>query len=297
MTAINVTVSADFEKTVRNIGFWYSEIEKHPDVFTLVRRHADIARAKRENKMGSILGFQDTEMLARDLTRLDLFKDLGVLIIQLTYNIRNYLGDGPLEPADGGLSFFGRQVVARMNELGIAVDLSHCGTRTTADGIAFSKKPVLITHSGCREVYRHPRSKEDRELKALAGKGGVIGIYLMPFLGGGPGAPTQDLLIRHIEHAFNVCGADHVGIGSDLSVTPVEETVEYRKAHDTILSRRKSDGISAPDEDRTVYIPELNNPRRLELIALALSRRGHSSSVIEKVIGGNFQRVLGEIWA
>ncbi len=114
-----------------------------------------------------------------------------------------------------------------MNTLGIAVDLSHCGTQTTADGIAASTKPPLITHSGCREVFRHPRSKEDRELKAMADKGGVVGIYFMPFIGPGPGAPTVEMLMRQIDHAIKVCGVDHVGIGSDLSTTPIEETPEY----------------------------------------------------------------------
>ena len=132
-----------------------------PTLLSIVRRHADIARAKADGTLGLILGFQNTEMLERDPSRLDVFHRLGVRIIQLTYNDRNLVGDGCLEPGDAGLSAYGRQVVERMNSLGIAVDLSHCGTRTTADGIAASTKPPLITHSGCREVYRHPRSKED----------------------------------------------------------------------------------------------------------------------------------------
>lgn len=296
MTALNVTVSADtFEATVRNIAFWEGEIEAHPSHFTLIRKHAGLDSAKRDNKLGLILGFQNTEMLARDLTRLDVFRQLGVQIIQLTYNDRNLLGDGCLEPGNAGLSSLGRDAVKRMNELGIAVDLSHCGTQTTADGIATSSKPVIISHSGCREVYRHPRSKEDRELRALADRGGVLGIYMMPFIGG-TGAPTEELLLRQIEYALKICGTDHVGIGSDLSLTPIEETPEYRKAHADFVAGRKRRGISAPDEERPLYVPELNHPQRLEGIAVAMARRGHSSAVIEKVIGGNFFRVFREIW-
>ena len=167
-----------------------------------------------------------------------------------------------------------------MNELGIAVDLSHCGTRTTATGIAASTRPPLITHSGCREVYRHPRSKEDRELKAMADKGGVLGIYLMPFLGGCPGpgkASTGDAVIRHIEHALKVCGEDHVGIGSDMSVTPIEESPEYLKPNAPSPRAAQGRGIQAPDEDRPLYIPDLNQPRRLELIAERLAAKGHSA--------------------
>ena len=297
ITAINVTVSADtFDATTRTIALWTGEVDRYPTLISIVRRHADIARAKKDNALGLILGFQNTEMLERDLSRLDVFHQLGVRIIQLTYNDRNIVGDGCLEPGDAGLSAYGRQVVERMNALGIAVDLSHCGTRTTADGIAASKTPPLITHSGCREIYRHPRSKEDREIKAMADKGGVLGIYFMPFIGQGNAAPTLDMLMRQIEHALKVCGADHVGIGSDTSTAPIEETPEYLREAKAFADGRAARGISAPDETRPLFIPELNHPRRIEGVAAALAKRGHPAATIEKIIGGNFHRVLKDIW-
>lgn len=297
ITAINVTVSADFEGSVRNIALWQGETDKYPNLLSIVRRHSDIAKAKNDKTLGLILGFQNTDMIDRDISRLDLFYRLGIRIIQLTYNDRNLVGDGCLETGNAGLSAFGRQVVARMNELGVAVDLSHCGTQTTADGIAASTKPPLITHSGCREVFRHPRSKEDRELKAMADKGGVVGIYFMPFIGPGPGAPTVDMLLRQIDHAIKICGADHVGIGSDLSVTPIEETPEYVREHKSFVDARARRGIAAPEESRPLFIPELNHPRRIEGVVRGMRQRKYSTDVIEKVIGGNFHRVLKEIWA
>jgi membrane dipeptidase len=301
LTALNVTVSADdFEGTVENIALWTGEAARYPQLLSVVRRHEDIALAKKQGTLGLILGFQNTEMLERDLSRLETFRRLGVLIVQLTYNTRNLIGDGCLEPGDAGISAFGRDAVSRMNALGMAVDLSHCGTRTTATAIEASTRPVLITHSGCRAVYDHPRSKHDRELKALADKGGVLGIYLMPFLGGAPGpgkASPGDAVIRHVEHALKVCGEDHVGIGSDMSVSPIEETPEYLKAERAFAEGRRGRGIQAPDEDRPLYIPDLNQPRRLERIAERLAAKGHRAAVIEKVIGGNFHRVLREIWA
>jgi membrane dipeptidase len=298
ITAINVTVSADsFEATTRNIALWQGEADRYPMLLSIVRRHDDIARAKKEKTLGLILGFQNTEMLERDISRVDVYHQLGVRIIQLTYNDRNIIGDGCLEPGDAGLSSYGRDVVERMNALGIAVDLSHCGTRTTADGIAQSKKPPLITHSGCREVYRHPRSKEDRELKAMADKGGVVGIYFMPFIGPGPGAPTAEMLMRQIDHAIKVCGVDHVGIGSDLSTAPIEETPEYLAEFKRFVDGRKARGISAPDEERPLYIAELNHSRRLEGVVRALRQRKYADEAIAKIIGGNFQRVFKEIWA
>lgn len=297
ITAINVTVSADtFESTTRNIALWQGEADRYPTLLSIVRRHADIARAKQEKTLGLILGFQNTEMLERDLSRIDVYERLGVRIIQLTYNDRNLVGDGCLEPGDAGLSSFGRQVVERMNGLGIAVDLSHCGTHTTADGIAASVKPPLITHSGCREVYRHPRSKEDRELKAMADKGGVVGIYFMPFIGPGPGAPTVEMLMRQIDHAVKVCGIDHVGIGSDLSTAPIEETPEYLREAEAFVDTRARRGISAPDESRPLFIPELNHSRRLEGVVRGLRQRNYPTDGIEKIIGGNFHRVFKEIW-
>jgi len=296
ITAINVTVSADFEGSVRNIGLWQGETDRYPALLSIVRRHADIEKAKRDKTLGLILGFQNTDMIDRDISRVDLFYRLGIRIIQLTYNDRNLVGDGCLEAGNAGLSAFGRQVVERINTLGIAVDLSHCGTQTTADGIAASTKPPLITHSGCREVYRHPRSKEDRELKAMADKGGVVGIYFMPFIGPGPGAPTTEMLMRQIEHAIKVCGVEHVGIGSDLSTTPIEETPEYLREHKSFVDGRVKRGISAPDEMRPLFVPELNHSRRLEGVVRGLRQRNHPTDVIEKIIGGNFHRVFKEIW-
>ena len=297
ITAINVTVSADtFEATTRNIALWQGEADRYPALLSVVRRHADIARAKKEGTLGLILGFQNTEMIERDLTRLEVFCRLGIRIIQLTYNDRNLIGDGCLEPGNAGLSALGRQAVERINALGIAVDLSHCGTQTTADGIAASTRPPLITHSGCREVYRHPRSKEDRELKAMADKGGVVGIYFMPFIGPGTGAPTTEMLMRQIDHALTVCGTDHVGIGSDLSTMPIDETPEYLREAKSFVDFRLSRGISAPDESRPLFIPELNHSRRLEGVARGLQQRRYPAAVIEKVIGGNFHRVFKEIW-
>jgi membrane dipeptidase len=137
-----------------------------------LRTARDLAEAKRSGRLGLIYGFQDAAMLEGDPERLELFHRFGVRIVQLTYNLRNLLGDGALEAADAGLSRHGRDVVTRMNALGMLVDLSHCGTRTTDDAIAASAKPVAVTHSGCRAVYDHPRSKHDATLRRLAERGG-----------------------------------------------------------------------------------------------------------------------------
>ncbi len=303
LTAVNVTVSGvgsytkDFEETLRNITFWDEQIAAHPDALIKVLRSADLAAAKQSGRLGLIYGFQDGTPLGESLERLDLFYDLGVRIIQFTYNLRNLVGDGCLEPGDAGLSLFGRALVARMNEKRVLVDLSHCGHRTTLESIEISKQPVAITHTGCKAVSDLPRNKTDEQLRKLADKGGVAGIYFMPYLRSA-GQPMAEDVISHIEHALKVCGEDHVGVGTDGVISAVNVTPEFRKKfHDEIADRRKR-GISAPGESEDVFtfVPDLNTPRRFEKLAYLLSKRGHSDGQIGKILGGNFDRLLQDVW-
>ena len=301
VTAINFTVvgpGTGFEDTVAAIATVQRVAEANPDRYLIIRRHSDIQHAKTSGALGLILGFQTTEMLGEDLSRLALFRGLGVRIMQLTYNARSLYGDGCLEPANAGLSNLGRNAVAQMTTLGIAVDVSHSGQRTTAEAIEASKKPILISHTGCRAVFDNPRNKDDAALKVLADKGGVAGIYLMPYLSAGPGPIAVDDLLRHIDHAVGVCGEDHVGIGSDQGIVPIDDNAEYRRKLREEIEARKKAGVSAPGEsvDRPPFIPELNAANRMERIAAALAASGHKASAIEKILGGNFHRVLGEIW-
>jgi membrane dipeptidase len=262
-----------------------------------ILRYADLETAKSSGRLGLILGFQDGSMIGSDLDRVELFYRLGVRIIQPTYNGRNLLGDGCLEPGNAGLSRLGREVIERMNALGILLDLSHCGQRTTAEGIEASKAPMAITHSGCRALVDVPRNKRDEELRAMANKGGVLGIYFMPFLRSS-GQPTSADAIRHIEHAVNVCGEDHVGIGTDGFISTIEITDAFRKAHVDFVEQRRKAGFMAPGESADVYnfLPDLNTPRRFETLADMLLARGYSSSRVEKILGGNFARVFKEAW-
>ena len=296
ITAVNLTVSGNtFADTFRQMAYWENELQTHPDVLTKIYSLADIRRAKETRRLGLIYGFQNATMLEGDAANLDHFQRFGVRIIQLTYNDRNILGDGCLEPANAGLSRFGREVVARMNELHMVVDLSHCGLQTTSDGIAASTKPVAITHSGCRGVFDHPRSKTDDILRALANRGGVIGIYMMPFINP-QGQPVAADLIKQIEYAVNVCGEDHVGIGSDLSITPHVVNAEYEARHRKFVEARKQRGIAAPREEDFMFVKDLNTPRRLDQIADQLLARKHSPARVEKIIGGNWMRLFTEVW-
>ena len=300
VTAVDVTISdPTLEKTIQNVAGWHGAIANHPRQLLLVRTVADINEARSSARLGIILGFQHTEMMGRELDWLNRFNDLGVRSIQLTYNKRNLMGDGCLEPGNAGLSKLGFEAIERMNALGIAVDLSHCGQRTTSDGIEATATPPLITHSGCRALYDNPRNKDDQTLRAMAAKGGVVGIYFMPFLGdnGSPWA-SKAMVLDHIDHALKVCGEDHVGIGTDGPIPTVRESQEFYEMMKEVEKKRSAAGVQAPGEQgRFPYIQELNSPRRIEQVAYGLHQRGHSDRIIEKVVGANFQRVFGEIWA
>jgi membrane dipeptidase len=303
VTAVNLTVGAVgggpevFADTFERIGYWEREIDAHPDALLKVKSAADLDRAKASGRLGIIYGFQDATPLGEDLNRVKIFSRFGVRIIQLTYNRRNLLGDGCLESANAGLSRFGQQVVEAMNHQGLLIDLSHCGHRTTTDAITSSKQPVAITHTGCAALTDLPRNKTDEELRLLAKRGGVIGIYMMPFLRS-HGQPTSADLIRHVEHAVDICGEDHVGVGTDGVVSRVELTPEFVKRHREDVANRRRLGISAPGEEDDVYtfLPDLNGPRKLDVLAGLLLARGHSESRVTKILGGNFVRLFREVW-
>ena len=305
LTAIDVTIlpvgttppDAAFARAVQGILWWESEIDRSPQVLARVRTSADILAAKKAKRTGLVYAFQDAVAFETDLSRLDAFHRLGVRVIQLTYNRRNLLGDGCMEPSDAGLSRAGLEVVKRMNELGILVDLSHCGRRTSADAIKASTKPVAFTHTGCFALAEHPRNRTDAELRAIAEKGGVAGIYVMPYLNDGH-QPTAANVVAHIEHAIDVAGEDHVSIGTDGGVSPNVIDDAYKKAFADNVRARREAGIAAPgeSEDGYLFAEDLNTPRRLETLAGLLAKKGHSAARIEKLMGRNLMRVFKEAW-
>lgn len=286
-----------FTHLVRDIAFCERMIKAHGDTFARARSAADIREAKRTGRTALLYGVQDAVAFE---TRLDRLKDLHVLglrIVQLTYNRRNLLGDGCLEPADAGLSLTGVQAVEQLNELGMLIDLSHCGRRTAADAIRVSKQPVAFTHTGAAQLQDHPRNRTDAELRAVSEKGGVSGIYFMPFLSEGRQPKAADV-IRHLEHMIKVAGEDHVSIGTDGVVSAEIVDDEYKKRFAEQTRERREAGIAAPHEteDGYLFAADLNTPRRLETLADMLSARGHSDARIEKILGANLMRLFEEVW-
>jgi membrane dipeptidase len=288
---------AAFTRLVREIALWEREIEKHPDVFMRIRGAADITAAKKSRRTGLLYGVQDAVAFETDLARLDDLHTLGLRVVQPTYNRRNLFGDGCLEAANAGLSKDGVAAIERMNTLGILVDLSHCGRQTAADAIRVSKRPVAFTHTGCAALADHPRNRSDEELRAVATKGGVAGVYFMPYLNGGK-QPTAADVLRHLEHMIQVCGEEHVSLGTDGFVSATVLDQAYKDSFARSIRERREAGIGAPQETEEGYLfaADLNTPRRFATLAEMLDDRGHRAARIEKILGGNLLRVFSEVW-
>lgn len=303
LSAFNMTIGYVFgdgdpyQKSVDDVRTWNAFIQRKSADLLLVRGAADIRRAHAERRIGVILGFQNAAMMGNDARRVEAFAKDGVRVIQLTYNAPNQLGDGSMSPANRGLTPFGRDVVVELNRHRVIVDLSHSGEQICLDAIAASKAPIMITHTGCRAIANLPRNKTDRELRQVAEKGGFVGIYFMPFLAVGRQPLAADL-VAHIEHAIKICGEDHVGIGTDGTVTRIDDMPAYLKGLEDEVRQRRAAGISAPGErpDIVPFLPDLTGVDKFRKLADLLARRGHRSGRIEKILGANFLRVADGIW-
>lgn len=226
-------------------------------------------------RLGVLLGFQDSEHF-REVEDVDLFYGLGQRVSQLTYNGRTRFGSGCQDARDIGLTPFGARVVEAMNRVGMAVDISHCSDRTSLEAVAASKRPVLITHSNCRALVRHARCKPNNVIRAVARRGGVMGITVIPAFVRQPGPASFAHVLDHFDHVARLVGVEHVGIGSDTDIDAVDP------ATNRVRPRYALSGLSLS--------------RRTFALTEGLIRRGWTDTQIELALGGNFRRVLGEIW-
>jgi membrane dipeptidase len=220
--------------------------------------------------------------------RLDLFRALGLRVLQLTYNQRSLLGDGCSEPEDGGLSEYGVEVVRRCNELGITVDLAHCGPRTTREGVESSTKPVLLSHTGARSVFEHPRAKSDELMQACAQRGGVIGVVGMASLIGGVGS-TIDNVLDHVEYIARLVGVDHVGFGLDFITGHERDDFGLLGYKPEMYQEEFMTGQSSA-------VTGLATIKDMTSLRDGLLHRGFGSADVGLILGGNFVRVFTETW-
>lgn len=296
MNAVTITLSDPklhetqaFDHALAEVMAYDAHIRKHPQWFIKATSVADIDRARRERRLALFYLFQNTDQFGRDLARVDLFYGLGVRSAQLTYNHQNWVGAGCKERADPGLSVFGLEMVEKMNGTRMLIDLSHAGMKTMADAIAASKVPVIVSHTACMSVYQNVRNTTDENLRALAGRGGVVGIcQIRPFLSrsreGGLAA-----YFKHIDHAVQVAGVEHVAIGSDRDHRVIVMTDEY------VAELRREEGPNFHAEDWPLFVDELNGPRRMEAVFEGLGKLGYPASHVEKIMGGNLYRLYREV--
>jgi membrane dipeptidase len=269
--AVGYTTGDIYAETARDIMGWNTFLSAHPQQFLRIDGAADFERAKAEGKIGILIG-QQNSVHFRTLADVDCFYRLGQRISQLTYT-GNRIGGGSSDAHDSGLSEYGAQVVERMNQLGMAIDISHCGDRTTMDAIVASRRPVLVTHSNCRALVAAARCKTDEAIRAMASKGGVIGITMVRGFVRAGGPATIENVLDHIDHVVALAGIEHVGVGSDVDL-------DGRDIH----SVRKYD-LDGIDYAKKIYD-----------LTEGLVRRQYSNRNIELILGGNFQRALAEAW-
>ena len=295
-TGFNVSLdSFTFNRALLSLVDWKKRVDRNRDKLIHATTAEDFERAKREDKVAVLFGFQNSRMINNDLENLDILYQAGTRWMQLTYNERNLLGDGCTERTDAGLSDFGIEVVERMNELGIVIDLSHCGKQTTNDGIHFSKTGAMINHSMCEALHKnHPRAKTDEQIKAMADKGGVLGIICLGYMiGPNLGVDTTlETYVDHIDHAVKVGGIDHVGLAADYPIQGLAASGATKENwYVPRLSRFKpSYKVQWPP-----WIPELDQTDRYRHVTRLLDKRGYSTGDIEKILGLNFLRYYREV--
>ena len=292
ITAANCTCSVweNFHQTIKNLTIWNDHFKNNSDIICHVKSSEDIIKAHDDRKVGIILGWQNTSAIEDDLKKLQIFYDLGVRVVQLTYNTQNLVGSGCWETKDGGLSDFGKDVVSEMNRLGIVIDLSHVGPKTSSDTIKYSESPVAYTHC-CPALKNHPRNKTDYQLKEIANKGGMIGFAsYTPFLPKGSDSNIDDC-VDVMGYLINLVGEDNVGIGTDWIQDQDIAFFEY-------LQKDKGTGrfVTTPYKVVPPMPKGVSKLSDFQNFLPAMERAGWSTKRIEKILGLNWYLFFKQIW-
>lgn len=294
LTAVNCTCSVweGIAGSLDNIAQWKKWFRENDDLILQVHTAADIRRAKKDGKTGIYLGWQNSWGIEDRLDYLQIFKELGVGAIQLTYNTRNLVGTGCWESTDAGLSDFGREVVDEMNRVGILVDLSHVGAATSHDAITHSKKPVAYTHCAPAGLFEHPRNKTDEQIRFIADKGGFVGFASYPPFMAQQGKTTVEDCVTTLDYMIDLAGEDSVGMGTDFTQDQDEAFFDYLsldKGYARRLVPKKPGGV--------VTMPEgLRKIGDFPNLTATMQKRGWPETRIRKVMGENWLRFLEEVW-
>ena len=288
-----------FAETIRSIGRIYTLTDEEDKKVRVARSYDDLVKAAQAGQKSIILAFQEPYPIGNSLNNLRVFYELGVRVVQLTYNKANYIGTGCTEKTDRGLTDFGRQAIAEMNRLGMLVDVSHCSPLTAIEAIKVSTEPVVFSHANVKKISDNPRNRTDEEIKLLAEKGGVIGLT--------PWAaicwkrrenqqPSLEDYLDHVEYITNLVGIDHVGFGGDCtpdgkgdeSGTVVQATL-YPEVGGEYFRR-------VGTHPSLAHAKDFKGVQEIDNVIAGLKQRGYAEDAIEKFLGGNFARVIKEVW-
>ena len=288
-----------WKDAIHDIGMHLCDIA-HQDFLIRCERVDDIYRAKKEGKIAWVPVLEGAAMIENEIDRIEVLYGLGVRLLGITYSESNSLGSGVKENADGGLTYLGHQAVERMNKTGMAIDCSHVGDKTTMDVIEASKKPIFISHAGARSLWNSKRLKSDEQLKACAGKGGVIGIEAAPHttITEKNCSHTIESVMEHFEYVKNLVGIDHVTFGADTiygdHVALHHAFANYLSIKQTHVKQNSSNAAAFPE---VPFVKGLENPTEASInIPRWLIAHNYSEEDIAKILGGNVIRVLKEIW-
>jgi membrane dipeptidase len=287
--------AGSYEDAVYFHARWNGFLAGYSDWFTRIDDTAGFARAKAGKKVGVMLTFQDsTHFRSPDDVRT--FFGMGQRISQLTYNFNNRIGSGFLEARDGGLSVFGLSIMERMQQVGMAVDVSHCGDQTTLDALSAARKPVIFTHATARAlVPGHLRCKTDEAILKMARTGGVMGIAMIRFMVRDSEPVTIEHVLDHVDYVAKLAGIEHVAIGSDLDLVGNPNAINGG-GFDPRTQPNFSRYQYHEDPDGAINIRGLNHSKRVFDLTEGLIRRGYTDAHIAQVLGGNAVRALGAIW-
>jgi membrane dipeptidase len=283
-----------WSEVIEDLGLRLCDIA-HQDVVFHAKTVDDIVRAHREDRIAWIAHLEGAAMIENELDRIDVLYGLGVRCLGIAYSEANALGSGLKEPGDGGLTVFGRQAVERMNKVGMLIDCSHAGSKTTLDTVAHSKDPIVLTHIGARALWESNRLAPDEVLKAVAGKGGVIGIEAAPHttITERHKRHSIESVMDHFDYVKNLVGIDHVTFGPD---TLYGDHVGLHDAYTANLSIGES-RRATPPFPKVEYVEGIENPTEASINCVrALVKRGYSDQDIGKAMGANVLRVLREVW-
>jgi len=280
-----------FDGVFHNFSFMTYMLDNRPDLFIKVLKGADIERAHKEGKKGIILNLQSMEHIGKDINMVELNYMQGFRIMQLTYNKKNAVGTGCIAVRDRGLTEFGIEVVHKINELGAIVDISHCGPQTSLDALENSKDPIIASHTSAKNLYDHARGKDDDFLKALAEKGGYIGVYAVPGFLTSNATTTIDDWLDHVDYIVNLVGIDYVGIGSDFYGFSVPNNLAAKIGE-------FMDALGFRPQDKASFLTKIegfDEYKKFPNLIKGLISRGYTNQEIKKIAGENFLRVFRKV--